>query len=379
MDVTAPSVAGLEAILTPALVIDLDAVKANIAVTLRLLGGAPNRWRPHLKTAKLALIMRTIREQGVAQAKCSTTLELETACEQGFDDVLLAYPITGSRVEVVKRIAGRFPGTRISVLIEDAAMVAPWRGSRIGLFIDLNSGMDRTGMLLEGHDQVVGLAQGIEGSGLRFAGLHYYDGHASEFAAGEALQRVHAGYDRLLTLLQRLSTAGIRTPEVITAGTPAFPHAIKYRRFADAGVIHRVSPGTVIYNDRRSLGQLPEVEGYRAAAFVLASVVSHPGPSRFCTDAGHKSISADAGDPTCEVVGHPEYVARHPSEEHLPIDVPPGASLPPRGAQIWLWPSHVCPTVNNFDHAVIVASGRLQGVERVTARGRHPPMDTVTN
>jgi D-serine deaminase-like pyridoxal phosphate-dependent protein len=379
MDVTAPDVAGLEAILTPALIIDLDAVRENVAVTLRLLGGDPDRWRPHLKSAKLALVMRTIRKFGVAQAKCSTTLELETACAEGFTDVLLAYPITGPQVDVVKRIAGRYPGTEISVLAEDAAMVAPWRGSRIGLFIDLNSGMDRTGMLLEGHGQVIGLAQGIEGSGLRFAGLHYYDGHASDFAPDEASQRVHAGYDRLLALVERFAASGIRIAEVVTAGTPAFPHALKYRRFADIGVTHRVSPGTVIYNDRRSLRQLPGDAGYRAAAFVLSSVVSHPGPTRFCADAGHKSISADAGDPICEVVGHREYVACHPSEEHLPIDVPPGAPLPPRGTLLWLWPSHVCPTVNNFDYAVIVASGRFQGVERVTARGRHSPLAAVTN
>lgn len=379
MDVTPPELTGLEAIRTPALVIDLDAVESNISATLRLLGDDPDRWRPHLKTAKLALVMRTIRERGVAQAKCSTTLELETACEAGFTDLLLAYPITGAQVQAVKRIAARHPAVRISVLVEDAAMVAPWRGSGIGLFIDLNSGMDRTGMLLEGHEQVIGLARGIEESGLRFAGLHFYDGHASEFARDEAAQRVHGGYDRLLSLVERVTAAGIRVPEVVTAGTPAFPHAREYRRFEDVGAIHRVSPGTVVYNDRRSLGQLPVDAGYRAAVFVLASVVSHPGPTRFCADAGHKSISADAGDPICEVVGHGEYQPRHPSEEHLPVDVPPGAPLPPRGAVLWLWPSHVCPTVNNFDHAVIVSAGRFQGVERVTARGRHPPVEVVTN
>jgi D-serine deaminase-like pyridoxal phosphate-dependent protein len=379
MEVTAPDAAGLESILTPALVIDLDAVKANISATLRLLGNDPDRWRPHLKTAKLALVMRTIRESGVLQAKCSTTLELETACEAGFTDVLLAYPITGAQVQVVKRIAASHPDTVISVLVEDAAMVAPWRGSGIGLFIDLNSGMDRTGMLLDGFDEVIGLARGIEGSGLRFAGLHYYDGHASDFAPGEAARRVHEGYDRLLSLVERIAAAGMRVPEIVTAGTPAFPHARTYRRFGDVGAIHRVSPGTVVYNDRRSLAQLPVDAGYRAAVFVLASVVSHPRPTRFCTDAGHKSVSADAGDPTCEVVGHDEYVARHPSEEHLPIDVPVGAPLPPRGAMLWLWPSHVCPTVNNFDHAVILSAGRFQGVERVTARGRHPPVEVVTN
>ena len=374
MVMSVPVVTGLEAILTPALVVDLDAVKQNIAATLRLLGGDPNRWRPHLKTAKLGLTMRTIREHGVAQAKCSTALELETACEAGFRDLLLAYPVTGPQVDMVKHVAALYPATTISVLIEDAAMVAPWRGSRIGLFIDLNSGMDRTGMLLDGHEQVIGLARGIAGSGLRFAGLHYYDGHASGFAPGEAQGLVHAGYDRLLALVQRLAVEEIPAPEVVTAGTPAFPHARMYRRFAEAGTIHRVSPGTVVYNDRRSLEQLPTDAGYRPAALVLATVVSHPGPHRFCTDAGHKSVSADAGDPTCEVIGHPEYTPRHPSEEHLPVDVPPGAPLPRRGQMLWLLPSHVCPTVNNFDHAVVVSGGKFQGVERVTARGRHPPL-----
>jgi D-serine deaminase-like pyridoxal phosphate-dependent protein len=106
-------------------------------------------------------------------------------------------------------------------------------------------------------------------------------------------------------------------------------------------------------------------------------VISHPRPSRFCCDAGHKSVSADAGDPTCFVMGHPDYVPLHPSEEHLPVDVPPGAGLPPRGSLLWLLPVHVCPTVNNFDHAVIVAGGAVQGLERVTARGRHPPLEPV--
>lgn len=374
MGMSVLTVAGLEAILTPALVVDLDAVRQNIAATLRLLGGDPNRWRPHLKTAKLGLIMRTIREQGVAQAKCSTTLELETACEAGFQDLLLAYPVTGPQVDVVKRVAAAYPAASISVLIEDAAMVARWRSSGIGLFIDLNSGMDRTGMLLDGHEEIIGLARGIAGSGLRFAGLHYYDGHASDFAPDEAEVLVHAGYDRLLALVRRLASAGVPAPEVVTAGTPAFPHARTYRGFAAAGTVHRVSPGTVVYNDRRSLEQLPADAGYRPAALVLATVVSHPGPHRFCADAGHKSVSADAGDPTCEVIGHAEYTPRHPSEEHLPVDVPAGAPLPPRGELLWLLPSHVCPTVNNFDHAVIVSGGKFQGVERVTARGRHPPI-----
>ena len=376
MELIPPRVRGAEAIRTPALVIDLDVVDVNLSATLRLLGGAASRWRPHLKTAKLELVMRRICERGVEQAKVATPLELETACRAGFKDVLLAHPVSGPKLAMVRRLADAFPDTAISALIEAADMIADWRGAKVSLFIDLNSGMDRTGVLLDA-DRVVALARGIRDAGLRFAGLHCYDGHAAGFEPSEAERRVHEGYDRVLALVARLQDAGIATPEVITAGTPAFPHALSYRGFSAAGTLHRVSPGTVVYNDRHSLEQLPRDAGYRPAALVLSSVVSHPGPGRFCADAGHKTVSADAGVPTCCVLGHPEYLPRQPSEEHLPIDVPAGAALPARGQSLWLLPSHVCPTVNNFDYAVIVSGGSVQGVAPVTARGRHPPLERV--
>ncbi len=363
----------LEALRTPALVIDLDRVEQNITTTLRLLGNDPTRWRPHLKTVKLGLVMRRIRELGVDQAKVATTLELETACQAGFTDVLLAYPLAGPAVGLVRDLAKTFPGTRLSVLVESAEQVALWRGSSVGLFIDLNSGMHRTGMLLDAPEAVMALARAIEEGGLRFAGLHFYDGHAHDFPADQATRMVHQGYDRLAGLVRALHAAGLRTPEVITAGTPAFPHAVSYHGFPPE-TVHRVSPGTVVYNDRRSLTQLPGDAGYSTAVFVLSRVISHPRPDRFCADAGHKAISADSGDPVCEVIGHPEYHPLHPSEEHLPVDVPAGTPLPERGTLLSLLPTHVCPTVNNFDHAVIVQAGRVIGVERVTARGRHPPL-----
>ena len=50
--------AGAEVVMTPALIIYSDIVGANIRNTIRLLGGDTNRWRPHVKTAKLAMTMK---------------------------------------------------------------------------------------------------------------------------------------------------------------------------------------------------------------------------------------------------------------------------------------------------------------------------------
>jgi D-serine deaminase-like pyridoxal phosphate-dependent protein len=190
----------------------------------------------------------------------------------------------------------------------------------------------------------------------------------------ERERAAHQGYDRLLELVAAVEQAGIAVEEVITSGTPAFPCALSYAPFKQAAFIHRTSPGTVVYGDCTSAGQLPAEFGYQPAAVVIASVVSHPTAQRVTCDAGHKAVSADAGVPTCAVLGRPELLPHKPSEEHLPIDAPVGVVLPAIGEHLYLLPRHVCPTVNNFDHALIVEQGRIVRVEQVTARGHEAPL-----
>jgi D-serine deaminase-like pyridoxal phosphate-dependent protein len=361
-------------VLTPALAVYPEIVEANIAATLRLLNGDPNRWRPHVKTAKLGFIMRRLVENGVVNFKCATTLELLTACEAGATDILLAYPVVGANARRVREIARLHPEKQISALVENEAQVAAWAGSKIGLFIDVNPGMNRTGLEQARGDEIVRVARAITASGLAFRGLHYYDGHVDHWEPAEREARAHQGYDQLMEIAAALESAGMALPEVITAGTPALPCSLSYSKLAQAPFLHRVSPGTVVYGDYTSLGQLPRAYGYRLAALVVSTVVSHPTPQRITCDAGHKTVSADAGVPTCGILGHPELEPAGPSEEHLPIDIPPASAAPAIGELLYLLPRHICPTVNNFDHALLVVGGRIAGVERVTARGREAPI-----
>ena len=87
---------GVERVMTPALAVYTEIVASNIAVTLSLLDGDADRWRPHVKTSKIASVMRRMVERGIENFKCSTTLELLTVCEVGARDALLAYPATGA-------------------------------------------------------------------------------------------------------------------------------------------------------------------------------------------------------------------------------------------------------------------------------------------
>ena len=364
----------IDRVMTPALAIYPEIVDANIRTTLRLLGGDANRLRPHIKTAKLGFVMKRLVDHGITNFKCSTSLELSTVCEAGASDVIVAYPMVGANARRVREVSERFPDVNVSALIESRDHIEPWQGSRLGLFIDINPGMDRTGIEQDRVEEIVQLARAIQNAGQVFRGLHYYDGHLSSLAFPERESVAHRGYDRLMEVIAAFERAGIAIEEVVTAGTPSFPCTLSYSGFSAAPFIHRASPGTVVYNDCSSLAQLPVEYGYGAAAVVVSTVISHPLPGRLTCDAGHKTVSADSGVPTCAVIGHPELLPSKPSEEHLPIDGLGSSSMPITGDPLYLVPRHICPTVNNFDHALLVIGGRIVGVERVTARGREIPL-----
>jgi D-serine deaminase-like pyridoxal phosphate-dependent protein len=367
-------VSGIEDILTPALVVYPEFIAANIERTLALLDGDADRWRAHIKTAKLGYTLRMLVDRGVRNFKCATTLELLVACQCGAADVLLAYPSMGANARRACEIAEQFPEVSISVLAENDEQIQQWRGSRLGIFLDINPGMNRTGVEQSQTGQVIRLARAVAGAGLAFRGLHYYDGQYGALDERERTAAAHRGYDSLLKLAGEIERSGVPVPEVITAGTPTLSSSFSYKKFRGKAFIHRVSPGTIVYCDATSLAQLPSECGYQPAVLVLTRVVSRPLASTFTCDAGHKAVSADAGVPTCVVVGHPELTPLSPSEEHLPLALAEGAVGPQVGEALYLLPRHVCPTVNNFDCALLVRNGQIESVEKVSARGREAPL-----
>jgi D-serine deaminase-like pyridoxal phosphate-dependent protein len=355
-------------ILTPALVIYPGLVTANIDATIKRLGGGPDQWRPHVKTAKLAFVMKQLLGSGIRNFKAATTLELLTLCELGASDVLMAYPATENCRNRVAQLATQYPNAKLSFLVDNLEAALCWNRPEVGWFVDINSGMNRTGI----PEKDVVKAVTILAKQESFRGLHYYDGHIH--GPDRRLNGIEAakGYARLAEIIFQLHERGIEVPEVVTSGTPTFGAAFDYAPLRTFGGIHRMSPGTVVYCDLNSMTELPLESGYAPAALVLTTVVSKPSDDIVTCDAGHKSVSADAGVPTCVIVGHPEFEPQAPSEEHLTIKINDGV-CPSVGDQLYLVPRHVCPTINNFSEALLVRNGAIVGLEQVTARGRESP------
>ena len=363
---------------TPALVVYLDRVRQNVRRVIELAGGV-DRWRPHLKTTKIPEVWAELLSAGLRQFECATTREAAVlldvaAAHLGPNervDLLVAYPHRGPALQRLRELASAAPHADVSVLVEDPGLSAEVAAD-LGVFVDLNPGMNRTGVPLEQLEAVRAIARG---AGERFRGLHFYDGHLHDPDLERRRAAIFAGYDRLLEVVATLDLAGVRVGEVVTAGTPAFHHALSYERFGHAPFAHRVSPGTVVFHDGRSQQQNPDVP-LEPAALVLARVISHPADGIATCDAGSKSLAAEAGDPCAFVVGDAGLTALTPSEEHLPLRCAGGR--PARGATLLLAPRHVCPTVNLAESAVLVEDGAAPRVAAVTARAHELLASTPT-
>jgi len=132
---------------------------------------------------------------------------------------------------------------------------------------------------------------------------------------------------------------------------------------------------TVVYGDFTSAGQLPAKLRLPSGGGGGSTVVSRPSPNRVTCDAGHKAVSARRRFADLRGPGPPGLEPRKPKRRTFGRLT----RLPAPNCRPWviiyiLVPRHVCPTVNNFDHALLVIGGKIAGVERVTARGREAPV-----
>ncbi|MGL4422269.1 MAG: D-TA family PLP-dependent enzyme, partial [Gemmataceae bacterium] len=361
--------AGLDELPTPALVLFPEVIDANIQTVLRLAGG-PERLRPHVKTHKMAEIVRRQCDAGITKHKCATIAEAEMLAEVGVPDVLIAYPLIGPNVRRFFQLQSYYPNTLFSVLVDHRIGVAQLsagareQGTLADVVVDINAGMNRTGILLK--DALEFCRTVAAAPGLRFAGLQAYDGQNHQQDAQERTAAVNSFLPGLLQLRSDLLAAGIAVPRLILGGTPTFP---QYAPRTDIPGLE-CSPGTYILHDAGYGGKFEDLAAFRCAAVAVTRVVSRPTPNRITLDLGTKSLATDPplanrarflNLPEASIVGH--------NEEHMVVESPRAEDFLP-GDVLFALPGHICPTVALHRDVAIAMNGRIAGRWTVSARDR---------
>jgi D-threonine aldolase len=350
---------------SPALLVYPDRIEENIRRMIKIAGG-PERLRPHLKTVKMADVVTLLLGQGIRRFKCATIAEAEMAAEAGAPDVLLANQPVGPHVWRLRVLVERYPGTRFSTIVDDAAAAAALSATfaaddkKLEVWLDVDCGMHRTGVP-PGPDAIKFFRQLGVLPGLVMAGLHVYDGHLHEsdpVVRGRQCEVAFAPVAALRRELERETKGPVR---VVAGGTPTFP---MHARRGDV----ECSPGTCVLWDFGYADLFPDLD-FLEAALVLTRVVSKPGSDRICLDLGHKAVASENPQPRVRFITLPDAAVIMHNEEHLVITTA-GSGVYAVGNVLFGIPRHVCPTVALYAEAVAVRGGRAVGRWRIVARDR---------
>lgn len=348
---------------SPALLVYPNRIQANIAEMIRVAGG-PHRLRPHIKTHKTAEIIRLQQEAGIAKFKCATIAEAELLGTCGAEDVLMAYQPVGPDPERLLQLQEQFPNTRFSALADHPQILAQLKNiaqkhnTRFNLFLDLNTGMNRTGIVPGPEAQALYMDM-CNSPHIEVCGLHAYDGHIRDTPFEDRKAVSDAAFAAVESLKASLLAQGFSVPEVIAGGSPTFPvHALR----SDV----TLSPGTTLLWDARYGEQFPDMQ-FLPAAVLLTRIVSQPAPNTLCLDLGHKAIAPEMEFPRVQLMDFEDCLQVGQSEEHLVLKCPDSKNYE-IGQAVYGIPMHICPTVAKYPELLVVESGKVTGTWKVAAR-----------
>ncbi len=350
---------------SPALIVFPGRIQSNIDRMISI-AGDPSRLRPHVKTYKMKEIVRMQMDAGIRKFKCATLAETRMLIECGAGEVLLARQPVKPDIPSLVRIAKENSRTRVATIIDNFYSLKAIEsecqqiGTSIGIFLDINVGMNRTGIRAEDSDALYRGA--FESQGVHLEGLHVYDGHIRNSDFEDRKRRCDNDYKPVEELLERLAKESLPVPSLVVGGSPTFPiHA--QRGNAD------LSPGTTLLWDF-GYGDLFEDLPFEHAALLLTRVISKPGKNLVCFDLGHKAVASEMPHPRIRLLGledNIEFVGH--SEEHLVARTEQASELSVGDAFLGI-PSHICPTVALYNKVVVAENGEVTGTWMVAARDR---------
>jgi D-serine deaminase-like pyridoxal phosphate-dependent protein len=356
---------GIEQLDTPSLVVYSERVEHNIEL-LKTMISSPELLRPHVKTNKSIDATKLMMQHGIAKFKCATVAEAEMLGMCKAKDALLAYQPTKAKLERFKKIIKTYPETTFSCLVdnvETAKMIseaAQETGDIIRVFIDLNVGMNRTGIKPAlAFDLFIKI---FPLPGIKLMGFHAYDGHIRDKDLTERAAHCDADFEPVESLREKVQQHGHPYPLLIAGGSPTFNLHSKRKNV-------ECSPGTFVFWDKGYHDTIPE-QNFLFAAVVISRVVSLPSESKICIDLGYKSISSE-NDLQNRVyfLNEPHLKPYSQSEEHMVIEVEEGHNYK-IGDVFYAMPVHICPTVAMYDKAYVVMNNLWNTIWPITSRGR---------
>lgn len=348
---------------TPALLVDLDVMEANIAHVADACRAQGVAWRPHVKSHKTIEIARKQIAAGAIGVTCAKLGEAEVLSAAGIHDILIANQIVGpikvKRLMALPREADVIVSVDSEANVVELAEAAKAAGRKQRVVIEVNTGMNRAGV--EPGAPAVALADIIaRHPSLRLVGVMGWEAHVTAIQDPTIKAEAVAEAIALLTdSAQACREAGHDMSIVSCGGTGTLQYCV-----SQPGVTE-VQVGGAIFNDehyRTHYGlDLP------CALTVLATVISRPNPMRVILDAGRKAMSNDMALP--RPLGL-DVASVKLSAEHAQIELSAASEIPHIGDKIELVIGYSDTTIHLHEEIVALRGGAVVAVWKVAGRGK---------
>ena len=347
-----------EEVVTPALILDLDAARRNIDKMARWLEGKPAKIRPHIKVHKSPELARMQIEAGAIGLSTATVWEAVVLVRSGLDSIFIVNTIAGA--EKLAVIASLAREADVMVAVDElpnameVARAARAAGSTVGVLIEVDTGMDRAGV--DTTEQAIELGQSLmELKGVRVLGVSGYEGHCSLTPEADLrAQKQKKAMSFLTQTAHELKARGIPCPIVSAGGTATWNLTA-----ADPDVTE-IQAGSYVVMDNFHGAMVGDFE---KGLTVATTVISRP-HDRVIVDAGNKSLGAPA---LSTIAGRGNEGFRF-DEEHGVFVALPDETLRV-GDVVELVPGYAPGTVNWYDAYHVVQGDRVVDIWAVIPRG----------
>jgi len=349
---------------TPALIIDLDVAKRNIASMAAKFRELPASLRPHIKVHKCVELALLEVEAGAVGIACATAWEAEVMATGGIGDVLVANQVV--QPDKVAKVAAVARDHRITVAVDDARNVeqlsraAGEAGSQLELLIEIDVGMGRCGVRTQ--EEALPVAEAIASlPHVSLRGLQGYEGHCMlEPDRDKRIADAGDANAKLIAAADYLAENGHPCADLSGGGTGTY-----YITGANPRITE-VQAGSYLLMDCMHGNLVPG--GFEVALTVAGTVISRQG-NTVVLDCGRKSVGIDFVTPP--LVGVPDGEVRFYAEEHCLVDFAGTPSLD-IGDVAEVMAGYGPTTVNLHDVFHIVESDVVTDIWPVNPRGAGP-------
>lgn len=346
--------ARIEDLETPAVLVDLDLVEANVTRAQSLFNEIGQAFRPHVKTHKLPELARLQIEAGARGIAAQKISEAEVFAAAGFTDILLCTTLfSPDKIARARALAARGSFALVAENIEAVEALGARGAVPLRVLVECDTGGGRCGVQSPGA--AAALAGRIaETPGLIFGGLMTYPAPGGNAAVQDFMTRA----------LPLVRDAAGDCPIISSGGTPGLAQA------GQAPIVTEFRAGTYIYNDRSQVAR-GVCTWQDCALTVLTTVLGRPTADRVILDAGSKILSSDLLGLTGHglILGAENARITGLSEEHGHVDLAGSGSTLRPGQKVQVIPNHVCPVSNLTGFVVFHRGGEVLRRVDVAARG----------